>query len=216
MRHIKPRSAYRELPPLVVYLDQLEKALGELNRIKAVDVRVETGGFELEELPSELTELPFSESNHLRITAFEPYGLIIQLSGASGGHVLVDSGDLQAEGLADSLSKALMEGDRQPWILGKSFFWNLAGIPGVLLSVYFAITVSIAVGVFILVLYLIISAGIAYRETTRYKVYFRYQKEERSFWGRNRDKLYILVIGGLFGSGLTLLVKWLSNFLSSP
>lgn len=62
----------------------------------------------------------------------------------------------------------------------------------------------------LLLLGLLLLAGIKWTQSLSW-VSLTFRSSEESFWLRNRDKLFLMVFGAVFGAIITLIVKWLTK-----
>lgn len=211
MKEIR-QSILRALPPLKLYEDELRDLWSFLSANCEGPITVKVSRFELDDI-EEIRELPEEESHWLTITCTAPY-LEVRLTPVSG-EIYCGDGSLEAEGIVNRITEILERGSvRRLALPDKWWFSALLGVP---LGIGVALKNAevAAFGLLLLVLFWAIGGYELFWKTRRYTtVIFKRRKESPSFWGRNKDKLYLILIGAIVGSLVTLSMTLLKDFIT--
>lgn len=220
----RERNEFRSYALVRLYLDdveEIERALADLGPALS-KVEVSNGDWEAETV-AELAgkgEGPFSEFS---IRRYGP-GLLSFETRASETRVYVsDADDLRLRGAFEKIDSVVRAGQR-PWYVRLLYSAPAVGLFGAVGLVALAVLAGAMLGDdeypgWVPAACLGVAAAAAVggvyltRTTLRWNglVYLVPRSARPNFLQRNRDALGMLVIGGVFGSALTLLVDWLTD-----
>jgi hypothetical protein len=211
MEKIK-KTIDRKLPPLVLYLDDIQELYEFLKGIAKKTVVIETCNYRLNS-PDELSKLKEEKTNSIAFECNEPY-LSVNLY-ESGGSILIskrDIGDNEAEGIAVNIERILLSRKRSVVfsIVSKPYFiGSLCGF-SVFLALSSKNSESFILPLFSLASFIVTVCGFVfgYLFSLRWynTVFFKLRKESPSFWKRNKDQIIVGVVTAVITAIITSFV----------
>ncbi len=205
-----PKSIYRSLPLLRVYLDDLQEIENILKEHFDGKVEVRTKDYKIDSV-EELQKLKDTQINHIRFIG-GTFDLDVELKPDNGNIYCTQDCPLN-RGIVSQIEELLLKRKRR-FDINLAKLWWVALIYSLVTLFWFiksgfsiSIKVSLALtggSILIMTYYYYIWRADNRRHSI---VILKHKTESPSFWQRNKDQIWLLLIGGVVGSFLTLLVQ---------
>jgi hypothetical protein len=193
-------SIHKKLPPLLLYLEEVDEFYQFISGI-AKDVTFEVEGYRLNS-PEELKKLPVNHIHNLQINSSRPF-IKLDLRPYSA-EIFIGNGDVEAEGIASRIENILLSGRAPVYFVPSGFFSGiLASVP---LWIGLALKNNLISGLgiaFVTVWATLLSIDYQFRLKQYTTVSPMKRKELPSFWARNKDQIWLLIIGAVIGAVIT-------------
>lgn len=203
-------SISKKLPPVRLYIDDVRE-LHDFVRETAKEVTLNTSGYRLDN-SEELRDVPTPHIHNLDISAYRPH-IQVRLTEVSAD-IYIGNGDVQAEGIAARIESILLKARVKVYFLPMGFLSGFVASLPFCVGVFLMNLVIAATGAALILAYAIIGTiDFRFRTRSYCTIVPVARKDEANFWKRNKDQIFLLLIGAIIGSIVTIVVKAIANLM---
>jgi len=204
---------YRPLPILRLYLDEIHELYEFLSEQSKGKVSIYTCGYKLTSL-DEISKLPKDITNEIRFT-MEASNIQINLSHA-GGHIFCTDTSMNTEGIVSRIEQIFQKcKPYKPIFYEKSSWLSLLfGAPFLLGIIFFNLYLIIVGAIIWIIAFSILLIEMNYDLNRHNTIIFKRRKDATGFFNRNKDQIYLLLIGAVIGIVGTILGTLILNVLN--
>jgi hypothetical protein len=212
MKRIK-KPISKELPPVKLYLDDL-KHIYEILKERVKSIEITTEDYEVEDI-NQLKNLEIKKLHRLSIECSNPY-ITIEFHPSSASIYFAEDSTYN-RGILSEIEDII---SKRKVFLGRflTSFWANFLIGGLIGGSFIGMLVMPKTYAWLfLALELIFILSMIFLWRFAFRSYSTIilleRKEESSFWKRNRDQIFIVIIGAIAGSLVTIFALWILNLL---
>ena len=201
MKEIR-KAISKRLPPLRIYWEEIKELYLFLSGICEGSVVIQTWGYSLDSI-DEIMNLTQEQTNSISFICNHPYLRVILTK--HYGEIYCDDAGLETEGIVSRIQRILLKGkvtrlSEHVWLL--NMLGLALGTP-FLLGVLINNVPVIAFGGLLFLGFLTFLTWDYHLETNSFcTIVFKSRKEALGFWKRNKDQVFVLLIGALIGQGV--------------
>lgn len=198
------KPIYKKLPPLVLYLNDIQELYKFLKEITDEQVVIETNGYRLNS-PDELSGIEKDKTNSFTIKYEESffkddYSRVEICLEQNHGSIYVNREDIKAQGIAANIEKILLPHKKSnvPHIVSNVLF--ICSLVIFILSLKYpnSNTSIVLIGI-VSFIGIACLALLGHLHSYRWynTVFFKSRKEAPSFWKRNKDQIIVGIVTGV-------------------